>query len=129
VRSFTRRQALVGAGLAAGGGVGLWGRFAFGDSFEGHVGVVLGLETAVARGLLETMREEMGPDYEVRAAGFLFATRSPSRYVMPRAAREEAVEAFIGPLFNISEGYVMPYVYSGVMQVQSFQPCSVLGRS
>ena len=73
------------------------------------------------------MRDELGGDYDVRAAGFAFATTSPSKQLMMAGARQQAVEAFIGPLFKVADGFVMPYVYAGTLKRGSFVPCLLAG--
>jgi hypothetical protein len=125
----TRRQALIGgAGLVAAAGLGSVGRFAVGDEFEEHVADLLGLEPGVTTELLQTMRDEVG-DYEVRATGFVVATTSPWADLVPDRARREAVESFIGPLIDISQGFVTPYVYLAGHDTGRFVACSVLRRA
>jgi hypothetical protein len=124
VSGITRRQALAGgAGVAAVAGFGLWGRFALGAEFEEHVAATLGLEKQLASELLETMRDELGADYDARAAGYVLATTSPSKEVMPEGARSKAIESFIGPLLNISGGFVTPYAYAGRLKTGRLTPC------
>lgn len=125
---LTRRRALLGgAGVVVAAGTGSVGRYALGDEFEEHVAGLLGLDLPVTRELLATMREEVG-SYEVRATGFVVATTEPWKSLTPAAARREAVESFIGPLIDISQGFVTPYVYLAGRESGRFQPCGVLER-
>jgi hypothetical protein len=122
---FSRRNLLLGgAGLVV-AGTGWWGRYALGDTFENHVARTLGLDARVGAELVASLREHVD-DYEARAAAFLFATTSPSRDVMPRAAREEAVEAFIGPLVGMENALITPLAIAGRRRSGSYQPCRVL---
>ena len=123
---LSRRQLFLagGAGIAA-AGAGWWGRFAFGDTFESHVADVLGIERRVAEELLTSLRERVD-NYDVRAAGFLFATTSPSRDVMPASAREEAIEAFIGPLVGMEWALITPLALAGRTRSGRYNPCRVL---
>ena len=127
-KRLTRRTLLLGAGgLAVAGGIGLWGRFAFGAAFERHVAAQLGLSLELTEGLLTRMRSELG-DYEARAAGFLFATQGPADGLIPGALRREAVDAFIGPMFGLSRGLVVPLDFAGLRDSAEYQPCAVLVR-
>ena len=124
------RRALLIAGAGAGvAGLAYWGRFALGDTFESHVAGTLGLDEQVTRELLETMRKEMGLEYDARAASFVAATTAPTRWIMPAAARREALESFIGPLFGLQQGYVTPFVYGGLRESGSFRGCNGLVRT
>ena len=125
---ITRRGLLVG-GAAGAVGFAYWGRFGLGDTFESHVAGVLGLPEPVTRELLESMREELGADYDARAAAFVAATTAPTRWLMPSGARREALESFVGPLFGLEQGYVMPFVYAGLRDSGRFQGCNGLVRS
>jgi hypothetical protein len=125
---LTRRKALLGgAGLVLAAGAGSIGRYGLGDEFEEHVADTLGLDLPVTRELLATMREEVG-NYEVRASGFVVATTEPWKSLSPGGARREAVESFIGPLIDISQGFVTPYVYLAGRESGRFQACGVLSR-
>jgi hypothetical protein len=125
----TRRQALIGgAGIVVAGSMASVGRYALGDEFEEHVADLLGLELPVTRELLQTMKDELG-DYEMRASGFVVATTSPWQDLAPEGARREAVESFIGPLIDISQGFVTPYVYLAGRDTGRFVACSVLRRA
>jgi hypothetical protein len=122
---LTRRHVLLaGAGFVAAGG-GWWGRYAFGDTFENHVARTLGVDGRVGAELVASLREHVD-DYEARASAFLLATTSPSRDVMPRSAREEAIEAFIGPLMGMESGLVTPLAVAGRRHSGRYQPCRVL---
>jgi hypothetical protein len=125
---LTRRRALAGAAgtVVAISGASI-GRFALGDEFEQHVARILGLDLPVTRELLATMRSEVG-DYKIRATGFVVATTSPWSSLSPGAARREAVESFIGPLIDVSQGFVTPYVYLAGRDTGRFQACTVLRR-
>jgi len=48
---------------------------------------------------------------------------------MPSGARREALESFVGPLFGLEQGYVMPFVYTGLRDSGRFQGCNGLVRS
>jgi hypothetical protein len=123
MRGLTRRQALLaGAATVSAVAVGSVGRYALGDEFEEHVAGMLGLDVDVTRELLATMRDEVG-DYELRATGFVVATTSPWESLTPGAARREAVESFVGPLIDISQGFVTPYVYLAGSDSGSYSPC------
>jgi hypothetical protein len=126
---LTRRKVLLlgvgGVGLA---GVGLWGRFALGDEFERHVADQLGIDLAVGTEVLERMREEID-DYEVRAAGFLVATQGPVDGLIPEPVRRDAIDAFVGPMFGLDRGLVMPYVMAGLSESAQYRACEVLRRS
>ena len=89
----------------------------------------LGLEEPVTRELLETMRDELGIEYDARAAAFVAATTAPTRWLMPGSARQEALESFVGPLFGLQQGYVMPFVYGGLRHSGSFRGCNGLVRT
>ena len=120
----TRRQAVIGAAAIVAGGAGWSGRYAVGGFFEEHVAARLGLDVRLATELLEALREELGAaEYDVRAAAFVAATTVPSRLVMPSAARREAVEAFVGPLVSLGEGFVTPYVLAGIRDTGRPLPC------
>ena len=126
--SVTRRQVLFGGAASAVGGYAIVGRYALGDTFEQHVAGRLGLPLDVTTDLLKTLRDEIGMDYDARASAFVLATSSPSRLAMPSGARRQAIEAFIGPLLKLQEGFVTPYVISGVQDVGHYRPCGVLRR-
>ena len=125
--TFTRRG-VVALGVAA-AGLAYFGRFAVGGVFEQHVAEVLGLERALADELLELLRAELGPDYDVRAAGFMMATTAPGRWVVPRGVRDEALEGFLGPLFGVQQGFVTPLVYGGLSEVRPLAGCGTLVRA
>jgi hypothetical protein len=80
------------------------------------------VDTGLATELLATLREQVD-DYDVRAAGFLFATTSPSQELTPRPAREEAIEAFIGPLVGMESGLITPLAIGGRTHSGRYQPC------
>jgi hypothetical protein len=128
-RGMTRRGLLIAGAGAGVAGLAYWGRFALGDTFEAHVAETLGLEEQVTRELLETMREELGLEYDARAASFVAATTAPTRWVMPGGARREALESFVGQLFGLQQGYVTPFVYGGLRESGSFRGCNGLVRS
>ncbi len=126
---MTRRQALAGAGAGVVlAGVGGWGRHAFGDNFEDHVGGLLGVDPRVAAELVESLRGQLGADYEPRAAGFVLATTAPARWLMPGQARRAALEAFIGPLVGLEDQLVTPFALSGLRDTGRYAPCGVLYR-
>jgi len=119
---LTRRGVLLtGAGVVA-AGAGWWGRYALGDTFEDHVARTLGLSDRLGAELVASLRERV-EDYDARAAGFLMATTSPSQDVMPRSVREEALEAFIGPLVGMEAGLITPLAIAGRTHSGSYQPC------
>lgn len=120
-RLSRRGVLLAGAGVVA-ASAGWWGRYALGDTFEEHVAHVLGVDTGLATELLATLREHVN-DYDLRAAGFLFATTSPSQELTPRAAREEAIEAFIGPLVGMESELITPLAIGGRTHSGRYQPC------
>ena len=124
--TFTRRRVL-GLGIAA-VGVGYFGRFAVGGTFEQHVADVLGLERPAADRLLELLRAELGADYDVRAAAFMAATTAPGRWVVPSGLRREALQAFVGPLFGVEQGSVTALVYGGSSSARPVTGCGVLVR-
>lgn len=127
---ISRRQLLVGVGALGLGGAGLYGRYALGDTFESHVADLIGLNTRVTGELLAGVREEQGtPDYDVRAAALLAATTFPGRLAMPREARREAVESFLGPLVDLDEGLLTPYVLAGIQQSGRSGPCGGQSRA
>jgi|SRR5215217_3776120 len=126
---ITRRGLLIAGAGAGVAGVAYWGRFALGDTFEDHVAATLGLDERVTRELLQTMRDELGLEYDARAAAFLAATTVPSRWVMLGGARREALESFVGPLFGLQQGYVTGFVYGGLRDAGSFRGCNGLVRS
>lgn len=127
MRKITRRQALAGgAGVIIAGSAGASGRYALGDTFESHVAGILGLPLEQTKDLLRTMRDEIDT-YDFRAAGFLAATTTPGKELMPESARRKAVESFIGPLFDIQAAFVTPQVYIGYKQDGRFSPCSAIG--
>jgi hypothetical protein len=124
---ITRRQALVGgAGAVVVGGAGLSGRYAIGDTFESHVADQLGLPVGVTKELLESMRAEVG-NYDARAAGFLTATTTPGKDLLPASVRRQAIESFVGPLIDIQTAFVTPQVYVGVKRDGRFSPCTGIG--
>jgi hypothetical protein len=126
--ALTRRQALAAGGAAVAlAGFGFWGRFALGGTFEEHVAEQLGLDRQVAEAVLRRMRDEVS-DYEVRATGFLLATQEPSSLVLPSSVRRDAVDAFVSPMFGLSEFIVMPLLYSGIRDSVEHEPCNGLRR-
>jgi hypothetical protein len=126
---ITRRQALLAAGAIGAGGLGLYGRFAVGGEFEDHVARQLGIDGAFARDLLSTARDVLGPDYDARAAAFVVATTAPSRHLMPRGARAEAIEALIEPMFNVARYPGSAWAIAGLRPDNGFHPCAMLLRS
>ena len=71
------------------------------DEFEQLVASKLGVETALAKQLLEGVRSHYGEtEYEARAAAFAFAVRDPAAAVLPDSIREKAVSSFIEPMFS-----------------------------
>lgn len=126
---ITRRRLLIAGAGAGAAGLAYWGRFSLGDTFEDHVAETLGLDERVTRELLATMRDEHGLDYDARAAAFVAATTAPTRWLMPGAARQEALESFVGPLFGLQQGYVTPFVYAGLRDSGSFRGCNGLVRT
>jgi hypothetical protein len=72
-----------------------------GDEFEQLVASKLGIETALAKQLLEGTRRQYGDaEYEARAAAFAFAVRDPAAVVLPESVRQKAVSSFIEPMFS-----------------------------
>src|SRR4051794_38170093 len=128
-RTITRRGLLIAGAGAGAAGLAYWGRFTLGDTFEAHVAGTLGLAEPVTRDLLATMREEIGPDYDARAAAFLAATTVPTQWLMPERARREALESFVGPLFGIGQGYVTVFVYGGLRDSGRSRGCNGLVRT
>jgi hypothetical protein len=126
---FTRRRLVVAGvgGAAVVAGFGIWGRFALGDSFERHVAAQLGLDLELTDGLLQRMRDELG-DYELRAAAFLVATKDPADAAVPESVRREAIDAFVGPMFGLSRGLVVPLDYAGLRDSPDYVACAVLVR-
>ena len=105
---LTRRRLLAAgvAGAVGAAGVG-YGRFALGDEFEEHVADVLGISVEMASGLLARARDAVGDvEYGVRAAAFLAATTSPSRALMPHAARESGVHGLLRLMLEGSAGNI-----------------------
>jgi len=123
-RLSRRNVLLAGAGVVA-AGTGWWGRYALGDTFENHVARTLGVDARLGAELVASLRERHD-DYDARAAGFLFATTSPSKELTPRSVREEAVEAFIGPLVGMEFGLITPLALAGRTRSGSYRPCQVL---
>ncbi len=71
------------------------------DEFEQLVGSKLGIETALAKQLLEDTRRQYGDtEYEARAAAFAFAVRDPAAALLPESVREKAVSSFVEPMFS-----------------------------
>jgi hypothetical protein len=128
MRRITRRQALAGGGIAVAAGVAYWGRFALGGNFEQHVADQIGLEVGPTSGLLDSLRDELAADYDVRASGFLAATSAPTKWLMPHSVRKEAMQAFIGPLFGVQQSFVTPLVYAGLRKNTRYEACHVLVR-
>jgi hypothetical protein len=94
---FSRRRLLLlgGGAVTASLAVG-YGRFAVGSVFEDHLANVLGISTAAATELAATAREELGTAvYDATAAAFVAATTFPGERILPRAAREEAIETLV----------------------------------
>jgi hypothetical protein len=114
------------AALAA-GGIGYWGRFALGKTFETHVAETLGFDLALVEQVLENMRNALD-DYEARATAFLVATAGPARLLMPESLRREAIEPFLGPFFASSFG--MPALaYAGLRDEVNFTPCVLVKQA
>jgi hypothetical protein len=128
VRRLTRRQALVSAAVIGVGFVG-WGRFAVGGEFEDHVAEVLGIDGALARQLLERLRNDRGVDYDARASAFLLATTEPSRWVLPSGVRRQAIKSFVVPLLEVADQPSFSLAYTGLRETSVFTPCRVLVRS
>lgn len=71
------------------------------DEFEQLVASKLGIETALAKQLLEGTRSQYGDaEYEARAAAFAFAVRDPAAAVLPDSVRQKAVSSFVEPMFS-----------------------------
>jgi glycosyltransferase involved in cell wall biosynthesis len=71
------------------------------DEFEQLVASKLGIETALAKQLLEGTRSQYGDaEYEARAAAFAFAVRDPTAAVLPESIRQKAVSSFVEPMFS-----------------------------
>ena len=105
MRRVTRREALVGGGVVFVAGVGWWGRFALGDTFEDHLAEQLGLSRELTDELITAARDDLGSaEFEARAAAFTVATTLPGRVVLPRVVREPAVDALVGVLFGAGFG-------------------------
>jgi hypothetical protein len=128
VRRLTRRQALVSAAVIGVGFAG-WGRFAVGGEFEDHVAEVLGIDGALARQLLERLRNDRGVEYDARASAFLLATTEPSRWVLPSGVRRQAIKSFVVPLLEVADQPSFSLAYTGLRETSVFTPCRVLVRS
>jgi hypothetical protein len=128
VRRLTRRQAIVGGAVIGVGFVG-WGRFVVGGEFEDHVAEVLAINGAVARQLLERLRNERGVEYDARASAFLLATTEPSRWLLPSGLRRQAIESFVLPLLEVADQPSFSLAYTGLRKTSVFTPCRVLVRS
>ena len=126
---LTRRQALFGlAAVAAATGTGLYGQYAVGDEFEAHVASQLGVDLDFARRTLRSLRARVGVDYDARAASFVLATTEPSRTLMPRSAREEAIAALIVPMFSLAPSPGSPLYYAGLRPDSRLRPCRMLSQ-
>jgi hypothetical protein len=128
VRRLTRRQAIVGGAVIGVGVVG-WGRFAVGGEFEDHVAEVLAIDGALARELLERLRNDRGLEYDARASGFLLATTEPSRWLLPSGFRRQAIRSFVVPLLEVADQPSFSLAYTGLRETSVFTPCRVLVRS
>jgi hypothetical protein len=128
VRRLTRRQALVSAAVIGVGFAG-WGRFAVGGEFEDHVAEVLSIDGALARQLLERLRNDRGVEYDARASAFLLATTEPSRWVLPSGVRRQAIKSFVVPLLEVADQPSFSLAYTGLRETSVFTPCRVLVRS
>jgi hypothetical protein len=126
---LTRREAIAGGTLLAGVGFVGWGRFALGGTFEDHVADVLGIDGAVAREILERLRDHRGLEYDARASAFLLATTEPSRSLMPSGVRRQALESFVIPLLEEADQPSFSLAYAGLRRTSVFAPCRGLVRS
>jgi hypothetical protein len=126
-RALTRRRLLLASsgGLALAASLGIWGRFALGDSFERHVAAQLGLDLELTTALLGQLREERG-DYDLRASAFLAATHGPSAATLPDGIRRELIESLVRPLFGVQQGKPVQLDYAGLRRATSYEPCGVL---
>lgn len=71
------------------------------DEFERLVASKLGIDTALAKQLLDEVRSHYGEtEYEARAAAFAFAVRDPAAAVLPESVRQKAVSSFVEPMFS-----------------------------
>jgi hypothetical protein len=83
---------------------GAYGRFAFGDEFEQHVGSTLDVSPDAVARLLGNARRDLGDaGYDARAAAFLAATTWPGSSLMPESARREAIDALVLPMYGDQE--------------------------
>ena len=92
---------LAGAGACAAGLGALYAPLVAGDTFEAHVADRLGIEVATVSALASGARERLGAaEYDLRAAGFAAATRSPLASLLPDDVRRPALEAYVRALLG-----------------------------
>lgn len=98
-----RRRTFVAVGVGA-AGVALAAPYLLllpDEEFEQLVASKLGVETALAKQLLEGVRNQYGDaEYEARAAAFAFAVRDPAATVLPDSVRHKAIASFVEPMFS-----------------------------
>jgi hypothetical protein len=71
------------------------------QEFEQLVASRLGIDTDLAKQLLQRAREEYGDaEYDARAAAFALAVRDPAAAVMPEGARRKAVDGLLEPMLS-----------------------------
>jgi glycosyltransferase involved in cell wall biosynthesis len=98
-----RRRTFVAVGVGA-AGVALAAPYLLllpDDEFEQLVAAKLGIDTTLAKQLLEGVRNRYGDaEYEARAAAFAFAVRDPAATVLPDSVRHKAISSFVEPMFS-----------------------------
>jgi hypothetical protein len=125
--AISRRQLLIGGGVAAGAATAGWyGSVLIGDGFERHVAGVLGVDDELARAYVERAREQFGGSFEWEALQFVAATRFPGSQLMPAGLREESVRHMVEAMFNITAGRAA--YAERITPEQLVQPCPGLGR-
>jgi hypothetical protein len=92
---------LAGTGAIALGVAAPYAPLPFGDNFEDLVADTLGMDPAVAAGLLDRVREQLGDtEYDARAWTFAIACRWPWAGVLPEGVRRSGLERLLSPLFD-----------------------------
>jgi hypothetical protein len=125
--SLSRRQLLIGGGVAAGAATAGWyGSVLIGDGFERHVANVLGIDDELAGALVEKARDQLGGSFEWEALQFVAATRFPGTELMPAGIREEAVRHVVEAMLGDAPGRA---AYADrITPDQLLSPCPGLGR-
>jgi glycosyltransferase involved in cell wall biosynthesis len=101
LRMRRRTFVALGAGAAGVAVAAPYVVLTFGEEFEQLVAARLGIDTELAKQLLERARLEYGDaEYDARAAAFALAVRDPVAAVMPEDVRQRAIDSMLEPMLS-----------------------------